>query len=64
LLNEDTKVYAWCAGVSLEEKGVFDRYTPRKHFHVYLREGDIMTASIKTPEQVGTAGLVRTETAR
>lgn len=48
LLKENGKVYAWRAGVSLEEKGVFDQYTPRKHFHVYLRDADIVTASIKT----------------
>src|SRR5687768_13123387 len=61
LLDEDGKFYAWCAGVSLEEKGVFDRYTPRKHFHVYLREADIMTASIKTPQQPDTAIVQATE---
>jgi hypothetical protein len=61
LLEADGKVYAWCAGVSLEEKGVFDRYTPRKHFHIYLREGGIVTASIKTPEQTGVEGLVQTQ---
>jgi hypothetical protein len=57
LLHDDTKVYAWCAGVSLEEKDAFDRYTPRKYFHVYLREGDIVTASIKTPEPTRTEGI-------
>jgi hypothetical protein len=50
LLHENAKVYAWCSGVSLEEKDAFDRYNPRQYFHVYLREGEIVTASIKTPE--------------
>jgi len=57
LLQSDAKVYGWCAGVSLEEKDAFDRYTPRKHFHVYLREADIVTASIKTPEATRTEGI-------
>jgi hypothetical protein len=59
LLQDDAKVYAWCAGVSLEEKGPLDRYTPRKHFHVYLREGEIVTASIKTPEATRTEGIAQ-----
>ena len=59
LLSEDAKTYGWCAGVSLEEKGPFDQYTPRKHFHVYLREADILTTSIKTPAHPRTEAIVQ-----
>jgi len=59
LLNEDAKIYGWCAGVSLEEKGVFDQYTPRKHFHVYLREAEILTTSIKKLEQSRSEAIVQ-----
>jgi hypothetical protein len=54
LVLEDAKLYAWCSGVSLQEKDAFDRYKPRQHFHVYVREGEIVTASIKTPEPART----------
>lgn len=59
LLDDDAKIYGWCAGVSLEEKGPFDQYTPRKHFHVYLREAEILTTSIKTPQQQRTEAIVQ-----
>lgn len=59
-LNTNKKIYAWRSGVSLEEKDAFDRYSARKYFHVYLRGGEIATASIKTAEQtVGIAQSVR-----
>jgi hypothetical protein len=52
LLNTNGKIYGWRSGVSLEEKDAFDQYGARKIFHVYLRAGEIVTASVKTTEQM------------
>jgi len=53
------KVYGWCAGVSFEPKGVFDTYVPRKNYHVYMRDGQIVSTTYNNMEQPRTRGLAQ-----
>jgi hypothetical protein len=63
LLNTDEKVYAWCSGVSFEAVGPLDRYTPRQQYHLYLREGEILTTTLKKSEESSTEGIAQAQPA-
>jgi hypothetical protein len=59
LFTNGEKVYGWCTGVSLESKGTFDTYTPRKYYHLYLRDGKIVSTVDNNTEQPRTRGIAQ-----
>lgn len=63
-LTNGEKIYGWCAGVSFESKGTFHTYTPRKHYHIYMREGQIVTTTYSDLEQPRTRGIVQAQSFR
>ena len=60
VFSNGEKVYGWCAGVSFESVGMFDTYTPRKHYHLYMREGQIVSTNYNNLEQPRTRGFAQT----